>query len=445
MRQAATPAPVGGVTPPSPPVPAPSVSQEENDPVDLPRQGHARITFSSSQRELPIAVNDLREFGIGKGKLSSGPIPLGEYVSAEAEIGSDTPLELSDCRIVLAPVIGVIDAATVATARRSDPGQPSALGVAGAAAGGIVGGVLGGALGPLGLVKGAETGGVMGGRAGQAVADFFAGDQELAATLTQGELQGHLKLTYRPFIALKLSVTGLSWLADVEATLQTVLALSVIPAFALTGSTVRLRFRDGRLVRTVIDLHPTAALRLALTASGALRVGATLLPILDQPDKKAGEDPGVLHGELTTNPFPLFELGGELSTTADLRFAKGSPLQFLGNALRPGKPDEVRDRVGEGLKKTRLPFKSRAEVEERGHMGLGHGTERRAPPDGGERRGRPQPDAGGDRRHRSPRRADAPAHARRRRRPRSPRGIPRPRACSSGRPQPPPSRRTGSP
>ena len=83
---AAAPAPASGVQGPS--ASAPGAAASDNDPIDLPVLGDASITLTPGM-SVALDLPDLREFKIGKGTLTTEPIPLGESgITAEVEVGS---------------------------------------------------------------------------------------------------------------------------------------------------------------------------------------------------------------------------------------------------------------------------------------------------------------------------------------------------------------------
>jgi hypothetical protein len=113
------------------------------------------------------------------------------------------------------------------------------LGIEGAAIGGIVGALLAGFAG-VDPITGARPGGVIGGRLAEAAAVVVVGEQSLRATLTSGALVGHFPLVYSPFLRVRLNVSFISKLVDVNATLQTQMPLDVVPFLSFVGSAIDL-------------------------------------------------------------------------------------------------------------------------------------------------------------------------------------------------------------
>jgi hypothetical protein len=155
-------------------------SADEAADVHLPATGTGdlSVTFTSSARELSLDVNDLSEFELGVGKLETGPIPIGEFISLEATLGSQTPITLTKPKLTLLPVIGTITAAETARARKNDAAQSSiksAVGTYAAVWGGIAGGLLGSTAGQP--KPGAEAGGQFLGSQWASLVDFFGGDR----------------------------------------------------------------------------------------------------------------------------------------------------------------------------------------------------------------------------------------------------------------------------
>jgi hypothetical protein len=338
----------------------------------LPQAGELKVTFSSSPRELALDVNDLSEFGLGVGKLETPPIPVGEFISVQPEIGSHNPITLTKPTLTLAPVIGTISTAEVQKAKTDDAAQAERGTTAGAIAagvGGIVGGL--GAL-PFGAPKaGAEYGGLAAGKAAEWLAGLFGGDREVRVRLDQGEIAGKIGLLYTPYLKLKVAATGFQWLANLEAELRTALKLEAAAAVALSGSEVVLHFHDGKLVRTLFTLTPAARLALTLSAEGVLKLGATLASVYDSGDGGPGRDPGLLHGEIETNPFHLFDITGEIGGQAELTVAKGSPMEVFRKGLKAASGG-TRERFTSGISASgpRLPFaKRRGELDKRSRTG----------------------------------------------------------------------------
>jgi hypothetical protein len=331
----AAPSPASGATSPSPPAPAPGASKSEADPAELPLRGDAWITLTPGM-SVPLELPDLREFAIGKGTLTTEPIPLGESgITAEVEVGSHNPVHLLNPSLELTAVIVHIAASLIAAKRSTKETVTKGLGIEGAAIGGIVGGLLGGFVGDP--IAGAKRGGEIGGRLGEAVAGVFVGEQALSATLTSGALVGHFPLVYTPFLRVRLSVPLISKVVDVNATLQTQLTLDVAPFLSFVGSAIDLRFRDGRLTRSEFTLKVTGGLSFTLDAFGQLRLGATILSILKGSESEgAEEDPGLLTIDIVeTDVFPIAEkLGGEISASTELKFLKASKLAVTAKQIK---------------------------------------------------------------------------------------------------------------
>ena len=303
---------------------------------------------------LHAELNDLSEFEFGQGKLESGDIPVGEFISVSAAIGSHNPITLRQPKLTLSPVVGSISAAEVAKNRSEEAKSAetrSGVGAAAAAAGGIGGGVQGAiwgaaagtlVLGPLGTVagalygakKGAEAGGALAGKAAESVYEAFKGDFDVIAHLDQGSIEASIGLHYTPFIRLSLGATGFQWVANISAELLTEMDLIAKAALSLAGSNVTLHFRDGSLVRTVFTLTPTATLGLALTAEGRVKLKGSFLNILEET---AGRDKALISGEYITGQFPLFEVEGLVGATTEFQFAKGSPMDVLSKKVKAAK------------------------------------------------------------------------------------------------------------
>ena len=77
--------PAAAATPGAAPPAAPAVAATDNDPVDLPVSGDLTFTVSSGM-SVPLGLPDLKEFGIGKGTLTTEPIEIAEGVEASVEI-----------------------------------------------------------------------------------------------------------------------------------------------------------------------------------------------------------------------------------------------------------------------------------------------------------------------------------------------------------------------
>lgn len=389
QRQAAPPS-----TAPTP-APAPQSSApagttsvpSENGPVRLPPAGGLSFTLSAG-RQINFTVNDLREFGLGEGVLQTPEIPVGEFLSAKAAIGSHNPITLTQPSLTLDPVIASISAAEVA---RGQPDTESrrTVGAVAAAAGGISGGLqglvggalLGGlALGPagagaggvLGARWGAEQGGLAAGRAAEWLYDKVSGDIELTARLDQGQIHGDLGLHYTPFVRLSLAATGLDWLARIGAELQTAMSLTARTTISLGGSVIRLRFRAGELVRSEFTLAPSVALGVDLDAQARLRLTGSFLNILKE---SVGRDDSVITGEYVTPSGPLFHIGGSIGAQTSFTFSKGSPLEVLGRQVTAA-AGATRERFIAGLRVAgpNIPLlQQRAPLDAKSRTGLNPG------------------------------------------------------------------------
>jgi hypothetical protein len=335
-----TPAPAGGMTAPGGPAPVPGASKAETDPVEL-LGGGARaidITFSSTKRVLDLQLPDISDLEIGVGELETGTVPLGESgVQVNAKIGSDSPLHITASEVALQPVSGTISAEQVATAQKRT--GPTTAGAIGAALGGIAGGVMG-LTNPLGVAAlggpkgGAEKGGELGGAAGEWLADQFEGEHELTATITSCGIEGKLGLGYNPYIELDVSAIGTGWLFQGSPILRTFLNLDIIPSVSLKDSSVKLRFRDGKLIRTDFLLALTGRLELDFEALARFEAAVTLLPVLAEGDKKTGEDPGLFHAEWGTAIFELFEANPAIEGGIELTASKGSAMEVKGKKMK---------------------------------------------------------------------------------------------------------------
>lgn len=388
LQRQATPAPAGGTAPPPAPVPIAAPSADESAPVKLPPQGGLTVAFSSG-REMGAELNDLSEFEFGQGKLETGDIPVGEFISVSAEIGSHNPITLRQPKLALSPVVGTISAAEVAKNKSEEAKSAERrveVGAVAAAAGGIGGGLQGAiwgaaagtlALGPLGTVagalygakKGAEAGGALAGKAADSVYEAFKGDFDVIAHLDKGSVEASIGLHYTPFIRLSLGATGFQWVASISAELITGMDLIAKATFGLAGSNITLHFRDGSLVRTVFTLTPTATLGLQLTAEGRLKLKGSFLNVLEET---AGRDKALISGEYITGQFPLFDIEGFVGATTEFQFAKGSAMDVLSKNVKAGK-DGTRAALIKGLRAsgTSLPFlKKPAPLNERSRTGL---------------------------------------------------------------------------
>lgn len=388
------PAPAGGVSAPAPPVPAAEPTAAESAPVVLPAQGDLRVVFSSG-RQMAFEANDLSEFGFGEGKLETPPIPVGEFISVSAAIGSHNPITLTKPTLTLDPVIGSISATEISRYRADAAGSNgvrTTMGAVAAGIGGIAGGltglVTGGALGAgagsllgplgaavggvsgglLGAKYGAEQGGLLAGGVSDSIYDFFHGDFDVTCVLDQGRISGAMGLHYTPFVRLSLSATEFEWLARISAELQTALDLTATASVALSGSKVALHFRDGTLQRTVFTLEPSAALDLDFTAEARLKLAGSLLNILEE---STGRDEAVLSGEYTTQPFHLFALHAGIGAGTSFTFAKGSPMDILGKHIRAA-DGAMRERFTDGLRlgASNIPLlKKRGALDEKSRTG----------------------------------------------------------------------------
>jgi hypothetical protein len=389
-QPAPAPAPAAGAAPPARPVPPRAPTAEENAPVELPKAGPAvdvPIVFSSG-RQLTFEMGDLRDFGLGEGTLETPEIPVGEFISVKAAIGSHNPITLRKPTLTLDPVIGTISAAQVAKYRADTADSASTrttLGAVAAGAGGIGGGLAGivwgglaGSLGgPIGTAAGAtagarwgaEQGGLAAGRAMEMVYDFFRGDYDVTARLDQGQITGTLGLHYTPFLKLSLGATGFQWLANISAELLTTMDLTAAATIGLSGSNIVLHFRDGRLVRTVFTLAPFLRLNLDLVAQARLKLVGSVLNILEE---SAGREAAVLSGEYLTGQFPLFAVGGTIGAQTLFQFAKGSPMEVLGKQVTAA-AGGTRERFIAGLRAsgTTIPLvKNRRALDEKSRTGL---------------------------------------------------------------------------
>jgi hypothetical protein len=346
-----TPAPASGLGTPGPP-PVAGASKAETDDVELPGGGarEVDITFSSTKRGLELEPPDISDLEIGQGELETGTIPLGESgVEVNAKIGSDSPLHITSAGIALQPVSGTISAEEVKKAQKRT--GPTTAGKVGAAVGGIVGGLGGLVLGPLGAKEGAELGGEAGGAAGDWLTDVFGGEHELTATITSCGIEGKLGLAYNPYIELDVAALGTAWLFTGEAKLRTFLNFDVIPSVSLKDSSVKLRFRDGKLVHTDFLLVLTGRLELDFTALARFEAAVTLLRVLGEGDAKTGEDPGLFHAEWGTALFELFEANPAIEGSIEINADKGSAMQIKGKKVKEPSRKGARHAVEDNLRK----------------------------------------------------------------------------------------------
>jgi hypothetical protein len=385
-------APAGRPAPPAPAAApgAPAGPAGGPDPADaatptLPLEGDFQFDLSSQEHVFPLDLPDLREFEIGVGKLSTGPIPLGESgINAELEVGSRSPLTLKESSLVLSPVGVNIAASVIKSKRETKEAVTSGLGVEGAVIGGIVGGLAGGLIGKP--IEGAEQGGVIGGGLGESLAHVFVGEQVLTATLTSGAVKGRFVLGYAPFLKLLLGIPVVEKLINLEARLQTELDLIVAPFLSLAGSSIELHFTDGKLSKSEFTLKAEAGIEAGLRAFGQLSAGLTILRVLsgDEPKENLGDE-GLATFDLgATGVFPIIDppFMGRLSAEAEIGFTKESPLNprsrkvgakagdvskvltdgmkgNLGAAIGPKRtppPGDDADRLHEGTDKDPVPM-----------------------------------------------------------------------------------------
>lgn len=313
--QRQTPAPAPAVSPPGYAPPGQGPAPGESSDVVLPPPGASLRVPLTAGRKFPITKEDLSEFNIGVGELETDTIPLGESgVQAQVKVGSADPLTLADASLVVSPIVGTLDAGDVERTRRSEE------------KGGLIGGAVGGGLapmfGPLGPVLGKEIGA------------WATGDHFVRFRLEEASLGGSFRVTYHPYLKLKLSVVGTSWLLDATATLSTNLSLVVAPRISFKDSSLSLIFRGGRLAHTEFDLKAVATpeLDLVFDADGQLKGAVNLLPILGKdrgPDALA-EDEGVQLAEVELAPFRFLTYRTTIAgATVDLHAAKGSPFEVL--------------------------------------------------------------------------------------------------------------------
>jgi hypothetical protein len=322
---------------------APAATPAEQAPVELPPQGSLRITFSETPRQWKLDTSEIDKLKIGVGKLSTPPIPAGEWLTVTAEVGAQTPPRVT-ASLTLSPLAGEITAAEIEKHRPSH----RAAGTVGAAIGGIQGGLIGGAVGGLalglpgavyGAVKGAGMGGVMGGRAAESLAGMFDGRHELTATVLSGSVSGVLGLHYEPYLKLTLSAAGFSWLAGLEAQLRTRMNLTLRPGASLVGSQpIKLVFDGGRLVRTEFSLTPELTMGVNFEAAAHLIVALRLLPFMDgsrfpEAGGSGAPDQQRESSLYQSDQFGLFSYASQRSTRGALRLAKGSPLELLESLL----------------------------------------------------------------------------------------------------------------
>jgi hypothetical protein len=337
---------------PADPPPTPA----ESAPVELPAEGDLQIVFSATPRHWKLDTKEIDKLKIGKGKVSTPPIPAGEWLSVAAEVGEESGAKVT-AGLTLSPIRGEITAAKIAAVRPSH----QTAGAIGAAIGGIQGGLIGGGLGALaggmtggvlglpGAVAGAAGGGAYGAKTGagmlgvaygkgaERLAGMFDGRYDIEATLLEGSLTGSLGLHYEPYFKLKLSATGFSWLADLEAILRTKMDLRLAPGASLAKSSAKLTFDSGRLVRSEFTLSPELRLQIGFDAMATLAVALRLLPFMDESKfPEAGRAKTANAREISllqSNPFKLFGFNSTHTTKSTLKMAKGSPLELLDSLL----------------------------------------------------------------------------------------------------------------
>lgn len=368
------------VAPTGPQASAPRATAAENAEVELPQEGSLRIVFSETPRSWKLDTEELNKLKIGKGELSTPPLPAAKWLSVAARIGAEHGGTV-DAGLTLSPVIGEISASHIAAKRPSH----TTAGMVGAAIGGIHGGLIGGAVGLVGglpgavygAAKGAELGGVAYGRAAEAIARRFDGRLKLTATLHEGTVSGLLALHYEPFLGLTLSATGFSWLTDLDAKLRTWMDLQLRPSASLARSMVELDFEGGKLVRSHFLVTPKLTMAVNFTAMAQLLVALRLLPFMDKtkfPD--AGEaTAGAPVSQLRlyqSNRFRLFDLAATRSTVAALSLVKGSPLELEDSKLGIDDPLSMKGLLPEAMTKGQgEPLPSGGEPPPPGAPGVG--------------------------------------------------------------------------
>lgn len=355
----------------------PSPTPAEAAPVTLPLTGPLAIVFSGTARQWHLDTAEIDKLKIGAGELKTAPIPAGKWLSVSAKIGAKSAAQPS-ASLALSPIAAEIDAKQI----QDKQGTHESAGIGGAAAGGIVGGVIGGAvgglLGPVGMAygakKGAELGGVEGGKAMAGAAQAFDKKFELTAKLTSGTVSGRLGLQYNPFIGLSFSATGLSWLATLDATLNTMLSLALQASASLDNSEVKLTFDGGRLVRTQFVLEPAMKFVANFDADAFLSVSARLLPFMDSdefPDSSPLKDPDARTVELyTSQRFNLFRYEFMRQAKGKLALAKGSPLEVLETVLGVADALDMGSLLPEAITQgSRDPLPTATEPPKRGTAG----------------------------------------------------------------------------
>jgi hypothetical protein len=309
--------------------------------VVLPPDGSVRIVFSDTPRSWKLDTSEIDKLKIGKGSLSTPPIPAGKWLSVAAEIGEEQGAKVN-AGLTLSPIVGEISASHIAEKKpkHETAGKVGAAvgGVSGGLAGALVGGTVLGLPGAVyGLVKGAELGGVHVGKNYEAAAGLFDGRLRLTATLLQGSVGGSLGFHYEPYLKVKFSATGFSWLADLDAVLKTRMDLRFSPSASLAESKVDLDFEGGRLVRTQFTLEPDLKIGMNFDSSARLSVVLRLLPFMDAskfPD--TGGKPGASAAELKlyeSEGFKLFNFSATRGTKSRLSLAKASPLELLESVM----------------------------------------------------------------------------------------------------------------
>ncbi|MDD5320316.1 MAG: DUF4157 domain-containing protein [Methylococcales bacterium] len=364
---APTPSPASGATKPGPPAPVVGASKAETDPVELPLVARRLpITFTSTRRDLRLTTEDLSEFEILKGEISTPPIPIPDTgVSAKFSAKADQGIRLTNFSLFMTPIMGEIEASQIAAAQSSS--GPSTLGVIGAATGGVIGGLAGAVLGLPGIVKGAEIGGIAGGKAGESLADLFAGDKEFKVRLTQGGGGLSATLAYSPELTMTLSATGFSWLATLETTLLTNLMLTLEALLDFKESYVSLTFRSGHLLPSEFEIKPVIRPVLTATfdASGQLIARLVILPFLRNEEPKVGEEEAIEAAEVVSVPFHLFSWEGTFEGDPILTAVKGSPLEFRDKRVKADQGKiPAAFKSGLGSSKLKADTKKREKVKE---------------------------------------------------------------------------------
>lgn len=357
--------------------PAPPATAAENAEVELPQEGSLPIVFSETPRTWKLDTEELNKLKIGAGQLSIPPVPAAKWLSVAGRIGAEDGGKV-DAGLTLSPVRGEIAGALIAAKRPSH----ATAGMIGAAIGGIHGGLLGGAVGLVGGLPGALYGARWGagfggahfGRAAEAIAARFDGRLKLTATLHEGAISGHLSLHYEPFLGLTLSATGFSWLADLDAKLQTWMDLRLRPSASLAGSLVELEFEGGKLVRSHFSVTPRLTMAMNFAAMARLMIALRLLPFMNRarfPDAgDATVGPVSEVRLLQSDRFRLFDLSTSRSLVAALRLVKGSPLELEDSKLGIDEATSMKALVPEAMAKGQ-PLPSGDEPPTPGSPGAG--------------------------------------------------------------------------